>query len=52
MFVVGGESLIDLKEKPAKGGVMPLTAHAGGSPMNCAIALRRMGGPSAYPLSR
>jgi fructokinase len=43
MFVVGGESLIDLKEKPVRNGVMPLTAHAGGSPMNCAIALSRMG---------
>src|SRR5690606_35676862 len=43
MFVVGGESLIDLKEKPIKDGVMPLTAHAGGSPMNCAIALSRLG---------
>ena len=27
MFVVGGESLIDLKEKPLKGGVMSLTAQ-------------------------
>ena len=43
MFVVGGESLIDLKEKPVRNGVMPLTAHAGGSPMNCAIALSRLG---------
>lgn len=48
MFVVGGESLIDLKEKPVKGGVMPLTAHAGGSPMNCAIALRRMGHDTGF----
>lgn len=48
MFVVGGESLIDLKEKPARGGVMPLTAHAGGSPMNCAIALRRMGHDTGF----
>jgi fructokinase len=48
MFVVGGESLIDLKEKPLKGGVMPLTAHAGGSPMNCAIALRRMGHDTGF----
>ena len=54
MFVVGGESLIDLKEKPVKGGVMPLTAHAGGSPMNCAIALRRMGHDTGFlcPISQ
>lgn len=48
MFVVGGESLIDLKEKPVKDGVMPLTAHAGGSPMNCAIALRRLGHDTGF----
>ncbi len=48
MFVVGGESLIDLKEKPVRNGVMPLTAHAGGSPMNCAIALRRMGHETGF----
>jgi fructokinase len=48
MFVVGGESLIDLKEKPLKDGVMPLTAHAGGSPMNCAIALRRLGHDTGF----
>jgi fructokinase len=48
MFVVGGESLIDLKEKPVKAGVMPLTAHAGGSPMNCAIALRRLGHDTGF----
>lgn len=54
MFVVGGESLIDLKEKPVKGGVMPLTAHAGGSPMNCAIALRRLGHDTGFmcPISQ
>jgi fructokinase len=48
MFVVGGESLIDLKEKPVRDGVMPLTAHAGGSPMNCAIALRKMGNDTGF----
>lgn len=48
MFVVGGESLIDLKEKPLKDGVMPLTAHAGGSPMNCAIALKRLGHDTGF----
>ena len=48
MLVVGGESLIDLKEKPVKGGVMPLTAHVGGSPMNCAIALRRLGHDTGF----
>ena len=48
MFVVGGESLIDLKEKPVKDGVMPMTAHAGGSPMNCAIALSRLGNDTGF----
>lgn len=48
MFVVGGESLIDLKEKPLKDGVMPMTAHAGGSPMNCAIALKRLGHDTGF----
>ena len=48
MFVVGGESLIDLKEKPVKNGVMPLTAHAGGSPMNCASALRKLGHDTGF----
>ena len=54
MFVVGGESLIDLKEKPVRAGVMPLTAHAGGSPMNCAIALRKMGHDTGFlcPISQ
>lgn len=48
MFVVGGESLIDLKEKPIRDGVMPMTAHAGGSPMNCAIALRKLGNDTGF----
>ena len=54
MFVVGGESLIDLKEKPVKDGVMPLTAHAGGSPMNCAIALKKLGHDTGFlcPISQ
>lgn len=58
MFVVGGESLIDLKAEV----VLPdgaligrdgenqivMTAHAGGSPYNCAIALARLGNPTGF----
>ena len=44
MFVVGGESLIDLISKPAApDGMRELVAKAGGSPMNCAIALSKLG---------
>jgi len=40
MFVVGGESLVDLISKPiGPDGRRELVAKAGGSPMNCAIAL-------------
>ncbi len=54
MLVVGGESLIDLKEKPSRMTTVTLTAHAGGSPMNCAIALRRMGHDTGFlcPISQ
>ena len=39
MFVVGGESLIDLVSEPrGADGVIHMHAHQGGSPMNCAIA--------------
>ncbi len=54
MFVVGGESLIDLISKPVTpDGVRELVAKAGGSPMNCAIALARLGIPAGFlcPLS-
>lgn len=56
MFVVGGESLIDLKAEVAMGdgtlagrdrdGQIVMTAHAGGSPYNCAIALAKLGNPT------
>jgi fructokinase len=49
MFVVGGESLIDLISKPvAADGTRELVAKAGGSPMNCAIALAKLGGDSGF----
>jgi fructokinase len=49
MFVVGGESLIDLISKPvAADGTRELVAKAGGSPMNCAIALAKLGGESGF----
>ncbi len=49
MFVVGGESLIDLISKPvAADGARELVAKAGGSPMNCAIALAKLGGDSGF----
>jgi fructokinase len=53
MYVVGGESLIDLISKK-DGGVGEFVAKAGGSPMNCAIALARLGTPSGFlcPISR
>lgn len=49
MFVVGGESLIDLISKPVGAdGSRELVAKAGGSPMNCAIALARLGGDAGF----
>ncbi|HHY49479.1 MAG TPA: hypothetical protein GYA10_07010 [Alphaproteobacteria bacterium] len=55
MFVVGGESLIDLvQEQPGTDGVVRMTAHPGGSPYNCAIALSRLGNDTGFlcPISR
>ncbi len=55
MFVVGGESLIDLVSKPkTPDGEIFLQAHQGGSPYNCAIALARLGNPAGFlcPISR
>ena len=55
MFVVGGESLIDLISKPiGPDGKRELVAKAGGSPMNCAIALSKLGNESGFlcPISR
>jgi fructokinase len=49
MFVVGGESLIDLISKPVgPDGARELVAKAGGSPMNCAIALSKLGGDAGF----
>ncbi len=49
MFVVGGESLIDLVTQPvgADGRVL-FEALAGGSPYNCAIALSKLGNRTGF----
>jgi fructokinase len=55
MFVVGGESLIDLVSKPVGAdGATELVAHPGGSPYNCAIALSKLGNETGFlcPISR
>jgi len=55
MFVVGGESLIDLVSEPrGPDGVIHMHAHQGGSPYNCAIALAKLGNPSGFlcPISK
>ena len=55
MFVVGGESLIDLISEPVGAdGVIRLVAHQGGSPYNCAIALSKLGNDTGFlcPISR
>lgn len=49
MFVVSGESLVDLVSKPqAPGAALEMSAHAGGSPYNCAIALARLGNETGF----
>ncbi|MGN6103139.1 MAG: carbohydrate kinase family protein [Devosia sp.] len=49
MFVVGGESLIDLVSEPVgPDGVLRLAAHAGGSPYNCAIALSKLDNDTGF----
>ena len=49
MFVVGGESLIDLISEPVgPDGVIRLVAHQGGSPYNCAIALSKLGNATGF----
>jgi fructokinase len=58
MFVVGGESLIDLKAEVAlpdgaligrdAEGQIVMTAHPGGSPYNCAIALAKLGNKTGF----
>ena len=55
MFVVSGESLMDVFHEPQPpSNRIALTATAGGSPFNCAIALARLGSPTGYlcPISR
>ena len=47
MFVVGGESLIDLVPVSADEGAERL-ALAGGSPFNCAIALSKLGNDTGF----
>ena len=47
MFVVGGESLVDLV--PAKPGpAAERQPVAGGSPFNCAIALAKLGNQTGF----
>lgn len=58
MFVVGGESLIDLKAEVVLpdgktigrdgAGQIVMTAHPGGSPYNCAIALSKLGNDTGF----
>jgi fructokinase len=49
MFVVGGESLIDLVSEPVgEDGIIRMTAHQGGSPYNCAIALSRLNNETGF----
>jgi fructokinase len=43
MFVVGGESLIDLILPKGAATIEQLSVHAGGSPYNCALALAKLG---------
>lgn len=55
MFVVGGESLIDLVARPRVGDApIQMDAHAGGSPYNCAMALARLGNETGFlcPMSK
>lgn len=53
MFVVGGESLIDLVPVSAEADAERV-AHAGGSPFNCAIALSKLGNDTGFlcPISQ
>lgn len=55
MFVVGGESLIDLVSEPrGVDGVIHMHAHQGGSPYNCARALSKLGNDTGFlcPISK
>ncbi|MBO1330047.1 carbohydrate kinase [Streptomyces sp. VRA16 Mangrove soil] len=51
MIVVAGEALIDLVPQPGHGPLAPLTPKRGGGPYNTAVALGRLGAPTAF-LSR
>ena len=49
MFVVGGESLIDLVQDPVGAdGAVHMTAHQGGSPYNCAMALSKLNNDTGF----
>lgn len=49
MFVVGGESLIDLVSEPiGADGALRLAAHPGGSPYNCAMALSNLNNDTGF----
>jgi fructokinase len=54
MFVVAGESLIDLVARPRGDGPLEMGAHEGGSPYNCAIALAKLGQSTGFlcPISK
>lgn len=54
MFVVAGESLIDLVSRPRSDGPLEMSAHEGGSPYNCAIALAKLGQSAGFlcPISK
>lgn len=49
MLVVAGESLVDLVPlPPGPAGEPRFSAHPGGSPYNCALALGRLGAPTGF----
>lgn len=55
MFVVSGESLVDLVSAPrGPDNIVHMQAHQGGSPYNCAIALAKLGRETGYlcPISK
>lgn len=55
LFVVAGESLVDLVSEPrGSDGTVQMNAHQGGSPYNCAIALAKLGNEAGFlcPISK
>lgn len=49
MFISCGDALVDLFSQPAaSAGDVSLAGHVGGSPLNVALGLARLGNPSAY----